>query len=64
MYSPAAHGALTSAQALPSLVLENVPDAHALHWRLAISEPAADWPWPAGHVRHATQASLPSVALK
>ena len=46
------------------MVLEYVPGKHALHWRFAISEPASVWPMPAGHVRHATQASLPSVALK
>lgn len=41
-----------------------MPVVHAPHWRFATSEPASVCPWPAGHVRHATQASLPSVALK
>jgi hypothetical protein len=44
MYWPTAHGALSSAHELPSVVLEYVPVVHALHWRFAISEPAPVWP--------------------
>jgi hypothetical protein len=43
MNEPAAHGALTAAHALPSLVAENVaPTWQAAHWRSAVAEPAAD----------------------
>ena len=42
-YSPAAHGALTAAHALPSSAVENVePSSHALHTRSATAEPACD----------------------
>ena len=64
MYSPTGHGAPTAAHALPSLDVENVvTPSHAPHWRSAVAEPAAVWPWPAGHVRHAAHAWLPAVAL-
>jgi len=64
MYSPAAHAPLICAHAAPPAEAENVaPSTHAPHWRSAVSEPAADSPWPAGHVRHAAHAWLPAVAL-
>ena len=64
MYAPAGHGAPTAAHALPSLDLENVvTPSHAPHSRSAVAEPAAVWPSPAGHVRHAAHAWLPEVAL-
>jgi hypothetical protein len=38
---PAAHLALTVAQALPSLAAENAtPTSQAAHWRSAVAEPA------------------------
>ena len=64
MYSPAAHAPRICAHAAPPAEAENVaPSTHAPHWRSAVSEPAADSPWPAGHVRHAAHAWLPAVAL-
>ena len=64
MYSPAAHAPRICAHAAPPAEAENVaPSTHAPHWRSAVSEPAADLPWPAGHVRHAAHAWLPAVAL-
>ena len=64
MYSPAAHSPRICAHAAPPAEAENVaPSTHAPHWRSAVSEPAADSPWPAGHVRHAAHAWLPAVAL-
>ena len=41
-----------------------MPTVQAAHWRSAVAEPGADWPWPAGHVAHWVHASLPNVALK
>ena len=64
MNSPAAHSPRIGAHAAPLSVPEYVaPCAHAAHWRSAASEPAAETPCPAGHVRHASQAWLPSRAL-
>jgi hypothetical protein len=50
-------------QLLPSLLLENVSPEHGLHWRSAVALPSVDRPSPAGHVAHATHASLPASAL-
>jgi hypothetical protein len=64
MNEPAAHGALTAAHALPSLVAENVaPAVQAAHWRSAVAEPAAVIPMPTGHVAHAAHSSTASVVL-
>ena len=64
MNSPAAHSPRIGAHAAPLSAPEYVaPCAHAAHWRSAASEPAAETPCPAGHVRHASQAWLPSRAL-
>ena len=63
-YAPAGHGELTAVHGLPSSTLENVSvPSHAPHTRLVVSVPAVTCPWPSGQVRHATQASLPAVAL-
>ena len=35
----------------------------AAHWRSAVAEPAADWPWPTGHVAHTEQLSAERVVL-
>ena len=57
---PAEHTSLTMVHAAPLSSVENdVPATHAAHWRSAVLEPAADCPWPTGHVAHAAQAPLP-----
>jgi len=64
MYSPAAQGALTASQALPSSALENcVTPLQVSHVRSATADPTVLRPWPAGHVFHAWQTSFPDVAL-
>ena len=61
---PGPHGALTGAHASPLSTAENVvPATHAPHWRSASVEPAADWPWPAGHVAHAVHDMRPALAV-
>lgn len=64
MYSPAAQGALTASQALPSSALENcVTPLQVSHVRSATADPTVLRPWPTGHVFHAWQTSFPDVAL-
>ena len=64
-YVPSAHGALTSSHALPSFTFENVePTVQPAHWRSAVAEPGTDWPWPTGHLAHASHAWLPGPVLK
>jgi len=61
---PAAHGALTVAQTLPSFAVENVaPTTQAAHARSAISEPACDSPAPMAHFFHGLHAWLPETDL-
>ena len=61
---PAAHGALTAAQTLPSFAVENVaPTTQAAHARSAISEPACDSPAPMAHFFHGLHAWLPETDL-
>ena len=59
---PAEHLALTETHAAPlSVVEKEAPASQVSHWRLAVADPADDWPCPAGHVAHATQTSTASV---
>ena len=59
---PAAHTALTVAHVSPlSSVEYDVPATQAAHWRSAVAEPAAAWPWPTPQVRHAVQVSAAVV---
>jgi hypothetical protein len=59
---PAEHLALTATHAAPlSVVEKKAPASQVSHWRLAVADPADDWPCPAGHVAHATQTSTSSV---
>jgi hypothetical protein len=52
-YLPAAHSSLTGVHSLPSSVAENeMPTAHAAHWRFAIAEPTKTIPCPAAHTAH------------
>ena len=54
-HSPCLH-TVTAAHAAPSLAPDQLaPATHASQTRLAVALPAVFWPWPAGHVRHATQ---------
>ena len=56
-HSPCLH-TVSGAHAAPSFAPDHVPcapAAHASQTRLAVALPAVFWPWPAGHVRHATQ---------
>ena len=47
---------VSAAQAAPSLAPDQVLTAtHASQTRLAVALPGVFSPWPAGHVRHATQ---------
>ena len=63
-YSSAVH-TVTALHASPLLAVENVASCvHAAHWRLAVAEPALDWPWLAGHVRHGVHDICPALAVK
>ena len=54
-HSPCLH-TVTAAHAAPSLAPDQLaPATHASQTRLTVALPAVFWPWPAGHVRHATQ---------
>jgi hypothetical protein len=65
MYSPAAQASRIGEHACPSLLPEKVlPSVHAAHTRSSVSEPSADLPEPAGHVRHALHACWPGWPLK
>ena len=60
-HSPDVHG-VTDAHAAPSLAPDHVePATHGSHVRSVAEVPAVFWPWPAAHVRHATQAALPAA---
>lgn len=61
---PGGHGPLTALHAVPSFTSEYVVrPLQGPHTRLTISDPAVVCPSPLGHFRHATQTSLPLVAL-
>ena len=63
-YEPATHGAVSGAHASPAVVAENeLPSTHAAHRRSAMEEPAADWPSPAGQVRHAAHVPWPATEV-
>jgi len=52
---------VTVAHSSPPFALENVASCvQALHWRSAVAEPAADLPWPAGHVAQAVHDDCPA----
>lgn len=62
---PAAHGARTARHVLPSPTAENVAvPSHAPQERFAFLVPAAVWPAPTPHVRHAVHEWLPGALLK
>ena len=62
---PATHASLTGEHAPVLLSAEkDTPTVHAAHERSAVVEPAAAWPWPAGHALHGEQLPLPAAALK
>ena len=53
-HSPCLH-TVSGAHAAPSFAPDQlVPTTHAEHTRSVVGVPADVWPWPAGHVRHAT----------
>lgn len=62
---PAAQAALTTAQAVPSSVVEKVlPATHAAHVRSVVVLPSAVLPSPMGHRLCAAQADCPKLSVK
>ena len=62
VWKPGPHGALTATHTSPLSTGEYVvPTSQAAHWRSAVAVPAADWPWPAGHVAHGVHTSVAVV---
>jgi len=52
---------MTVAHSSPLIASENVASCvQAAHWRSAVAEPAADLPWPAGHVAQAVHDDCPA----